>query len=256
MSRAIVHRIPDLDAVASVAASGVPPCSVLLLPMDADEVPASWAGARVLDHPLAGPKAAGAGAASTLAGMPEAAEWDPRIVRAVERSVTGQAPERDFSLQDVLDAVRTALAADGYHTRALDVEVLRVAGAVVRGLAMNHAAERDTESLVGELEVVDLPGYRVAVLPEGRRLWRVAEVLARRGVAASVYRSGRGLGVSRHDGFHAPDLAALRPRLPGWYVHPRGHLASWGGDGPPPAGTPQDQAGLVRLLREAAEEGR
>lgn len=256
--RAITHRIPDLDAIASIAASGVEPSDVLLLPMGATEIPQEWMDAVVLDHPLANAKVRhGSQFRSTLGSLPESAHWDPRVVAAVERSVGAAGVEPQFSLQEICDAIRTALVLDGYSTRPLDVEALRVGGLVMRGLNENRRQLRDTLDVIDGMSTIRLSGFRLAVLPEGRKLYQVAKMLTDRGVACSAYSFNGSLGIQRHEGLHSPDLKRLEPALPGWSV--RQYIACWGSglsSAPrPPAGTPQNQAELVELVCETFGEG-
>lgn len=250
--RAVVHRVPDLDAVASVVAAGIDPDDVLFMPTNIAAIPESMQDARVLDHPCGRPHREGR--RSVLWGMPEAEGWDPAILAEVEDVTCRRDTSPRFSLGDILAALRTEAIFSGLTGRALDRSVVRRMGRVIRGLQANHEAIQTADVALQDVPALDLGnGCRLAILGEDNRLHMAGRVLAGRGFAGSVWRRNNGLGVSRNVGFPAPDLTLLRAHLPGWYVPDSGLVACWGSakapvGGPPPAGTPQTVSELMDLL--------
>ena len=251
----MVHRVPDLDAVACVVAAGAEPADVLFLPVNMAALPDGCEDALVLDHPLGRPRQRD-GWRSVLGSMPEAEDWDPDLLAEVEDSVRRQSNPR-YTLAEVLAALRSEAIMTGMVGRQLDRAVLKRMGRVVRGLIRNHEALREAARQLQDVEVLDLgDGVLVAVIEEDLHLHTAGGVLGTRGIAASIWKRGScGLGVTRHRGFDRPDLSRLRDGLPGWHVPGGGSIACWGSsqapvDGPPPNGTPQTVRQLARLVEQ------
>ena len=262
--RVIVTRSPSLDAVCSLVAAGAEPQDIMFLPATSTEVMANWPGALVLDHPSTREPVATGAPRSTLARLLAALpqEWPPEILAEVERAVRGGTADPWLTLDGVLEAVRWALIDEGKTGRGLDLGVVRVVGAVIRGLVLIHLADQEAERALADVEVQQTSeGWLYMILPMNARLPRAGIVLAKRGIVASIFSTqGIGLGVTRHRGFTQPDFRRLADALPGWYVGAHGELACWGSSkapeaGPPPAGTPQTPAELAKLVDEVFGRG-
>ena len=213
----------------------------------------------VLAHPLA-PDAA----AQLLDAVADAGLWDPFLLAEVqERATTGRNRSARFTLSDVLRALRVQLLAEGCHGVDLDRRVLDIMRLILRGINVQWREREAAGAVVGEVPVHQLGGFKVAMLPVGQPMPSLGRRLSDRGVTCAIFSNGDKLGVTRYPNNNAPDLSALRSRLPGWHVSADGWLACWGSkrapvDGPPPAGTPQTGADLLALLADVygkAEQG-
>lgn len=262
----VVHPRPDVDAVACVALSGASRDEVHYLPADAKYVPSVCPccnkrlppDTRVLDHPAGekGRLAADGKRHAACAGMPEAKDADPRVIaEAEEQDLTGTATPR-FTLREIMAAVRREAQGQGLDDREMDMLVMGVMVRIIRGLNENHALNERSAKQAAEVPIVEVTGFKVAILPPGPVSSIMGKYLNERGVAVGIYHDGHSLGISRYPGHAAPDLRKLEPFLPEWFVHTAGFLACWGSrkapkQAPPPAGTPQTQKELLALLRKA-----
>ena len=256
--RHVVHPNVDLDAVSCIGILGALPEEVFFLPAGAKELPVELKSARVVDHPLGekGRLDADGVRHAALLSLPEAKDCDPQLLAEVdEQDSTGRVLQPRFSLARILAALRQEGHGRGLKDEALDRELIRVMGRVVRGINSLWANRKAAEEVISRSRIEEVAGAKLAVFPDGLETSPEAGILlAERGIAGSIYRQGFNLGVTRYPGYTKPDFRKLGPKLPGWFVHPTGFLACWGSrkspeTRPPPTGTPQTQEELLELLR-------
>lgn len=251
--RFAVHPHLDLDAAACLAAVNAFWAEVELVPSQEVE---PRPGLRYLDHP-AGEKGRldpdGRRHAAACA-MPETKEWPPDLLAEIdEQDSTGRVLRPRFSLAAVLAGVRAELAAEGLSGADADHAVYDLMRYTIRGLARLGREQEWADRMAASVPLEQV-GPLLFALPHGDTGPSVGMALGRRGCVGAIYAEGFNLGVCRYPGQTAPDLRALEPHLPGWFIHTAGFLAAWGSRKAPrttlpPPGTPQTQHELLELLR-------
>lgn len=269
----VVHPSVDLDACACVALSGVSlgndmpvhfwPAGLKARPETCpccnQPVPEA---VRILDHSLGqkGVRDSDGRVHAAACSMTEAAQWNPALlVQIDEQDSEGTITGGELQLARLLNATRAHASRElCLQGRELDAHVVAVMGGLLRGLNLQYhdtiAACAVATEMATRGDIVQIGNFRVALLPP-EQVPALGFVLERvRGVDCAIYVDGHNLGISRYPKRIVPDLRRLAEHLPGWFVHTHGFLAGWGTRGapksePPPAGTPQNAAELLALLR-------
>ena len=264
----IVHPFVDLDACTCVALAGVDVKDVHFLPANALAVPAVCpccgglflGDERVLDHPLGmkGELDTRGNRHAAALSMPEAAYADPRLLAEVdEQDCNGRVKKPQFSLAQILRAVRFEAGEHGMRGVELDREVVSVMSRILRGINLRHEASLYARKFIeAKARIEEVGSFKIALFPQCLIPAEVGTVLNEEfNVSGSIYQDGLMLGITLYPGRKKPDLRKLAPYLPGWFIHTAGFLACWGSKKapvttPPPRGTPQTKDKVLELLRK------
>ncbi|MDP3769769.1 MAG: hypothetical protein U1A23_02285 [Candidatus Sungbacteria bacterium] len=264
----VVHPFVDLDACTCIAFAGADMKDVHFLPANALAVPAvcpCCGGAflgdeRVLDHPM-GEKgrldAKGNRHAAALS-MPEAVNADPNLLAEVdEQDCNGRVKKLQFSLAQILRAVRFEAGHRGIRGVDLDREVVSVMSRILCGINLRHEASLHARKFVeAKARIEEVGSFKIALFPQGLVPPETGTVLNEEfDVSGTIYQDGLTLGITLYPGRKKPDLRKLAPFLPGWFIHTAGFLACWGSKKAPvttspPRGTPQTKDQALELLRK------